>query len=144
MSDFASKFEVDGRIESEVFPELTPGFEPMGNRVVVQLRKPKSTSKGGIILTQETRATEKYNDVIAKVISLGPLAYKDPNTMETWPEGPWCKVGDIVRVIKYGGDRWAVPHEDSEVVFIVLQDREIIGKLNNFEVARTMFPAFVS
>lgn len=144
MSDFASKHEVDGRSEAEVFPNVDSGFEPKGNRVLVQLRKPKSTSKGGILLVQETRATEKYNDTIAKVVSMGSLAYKDPNTMVEWPEGKWCKEGDIVRVIKYGGDRWAVPHEDSEVVFIVLQDKEIIGALRDFEVARTMFPAFVA
>jgi hypothetical protein len=46
-------------------------------------------------------------------------------------------------VIKYGGDRWAVPHGDGEVVFIILQDREVICAIDNFETARTMFPAFV-
>ena len=94
-------------------------------------------------MVSETKATEKWNDVIAKVVSLGPLAYKDTNSMQDWPEGPWCKAGDIVRVIRYGGDRWSVPHLESEVNFVVLMDREIIGTLDSYDVARTMFPAFV-
>ena len=138
-----SKYQVDGRSETEVFPEVNPGVQPQGNRIVVQLRKAKDISKGGIILISDTKSTEKWNEVIAKVVSHGPLAYKDVSTLEPWPEGAWANPGDLVRVIKYGGDRWAVPHGDGEVVFIVLQDREVIGKIDSFEVARTMFPAFV-
>lgn len=138
-----SKYEVDERNEKDVFPDVYPGFTPKGNRVLVQLRKAKDVSRGGIVLVSETKATIKWNDVIAKVVALGPLAYKDVSTMENWPEGPWCKVGDIVRVIRYGGDRWSVPHGESEVNFIVLQDREIIGTLDSYDVARTMFPSFV-
>jgi hypothetical protein len=81
--------------------------------------------------------------VIAKVVAVGPLAYRDLNTLQPWPEGAWAEPGDLVRVIKYGGDRWAVPHGDGEVVFIILQDREVICSIDNFETARTMFPAFV-
>lgn len=138
-----SKYQVDGRSEDDCFPEVYPGFKPQGNRILVQLRKAKDVSKGGIILVGDTKATEKWNEVIAKVVSHGPLAYKDINTLQPWPEGAWAEPGDLVRVIKYGGDRWAVPHGDGEVVFIVLQDREVIGRIDSFEVARTMFPAFV-
>jgi co-chaperonin GroES (HSP10) len=138
-----SKYQVDGRSESDCFPVVDPGVAPQGNRIVVQLRKAKDVSKGGIILVGDTKATEKWNEVIAKVVKVGPLAYKDINTLQPWPEGPWADPGDLVRVIKYGGDRWAVPHGDGEVVFIILQDREVICKIDSFETARTMFPAFV-
>ena len=138
-----SKYQVDGRSESDCFPEIDPGVQPQGNRIVVQLRKAKDTSQGGILLVTETKATEKWNEVIAKVVSVGPLAYKYGSTLQDWPEGPWAIPGDLVRTIKYGGDRWAVPHGNGEVVFIVLQDREVICKITDFEVARKMFPAFV-
>jgi co-chaperonin GroES (HSP10) len=141
--DFAHKVEVDGRTEEEVFPELDCGVQPQGNRIVVQLRKAKDLSKGGILLVSETKATQKWNEVVAKVIKTGPLAYRDMSTLEPWPEGAWADPGDLVRVIKYGGDRWAVPHGDGEVVFIILQDREVICKIDSFDVARTMMPAFV-
>jgi co-chaperonin GroES (HSP10) len=138
-----SKYQVDGRSEADCFPAVDPGIKLKGNRIVVQLRKAKDVSKGGIILVSDTKATEKWNEVIAKVVSIGPLAYRDLSTLEPWPEGAWVQLGDLVRVIKYGGDRWAVPHGDGEVVFIILQDSEVICAIDNFETARTMFPAFV-
>ena len=138
-----SKYQVDGRSEADCFPAVDPGIKLKGNRIVVQLRKAKDVSKGGIILVSDTKATEKWNEVIAKVVAVGPLAYRDLNTLQPWPEGAWAEPGDLVRVIKYGGDRWAVPHGDGEVVFIILQDREVICSIDNFETARTMFPAFV-
>ena len=141
--DVKSSEDPDTRSELDCFPDVDHGIEVAGDRVLVQLRRPKTASKGGIILVEETTQTIKFNETVAKVRQIGPLAYKSPEDLSPWPEGNWCNVGDLVRTIKYGGDRWAVPHGDGEVVFIVLQDREVIGKIDSFEAARTMFPAFV-
>jgi co-chaperonin GroES (HSP10) len=95
---------------------------------LVQLKRIKRTTASGIILNQETRDFEKYNTQIAKVVALGPLAYKDRQTMQPWPEGTWAEVGDFVRVPKYGGDRFevAVPNEPEEpIVFMLINDVEI-------------------
>ena len=123
----------------EAFPEMPLGVEPLGNRIIVQLRKAKTKSKGGIVLVNETRDTEKYNEVVAKVVAIGPLAYKDINTLEPWPEKNWCEIGDLVRVIKYGGDRWSEDIGDEEhISFIVINDREVICKIKDVESAMKM------
>ena len=142
--DIVTKSEPDLRSEQECFPEVDPGIEVQGDRVLVQLRREKSKSKGGILLVDETKQTIKYNETVARVIQIGPLAYKDPTTLEPWPEGPWCAVGDLVRTIKYGGDRFVIDAGDdgSPVVFITLQAREIISKIKSFEFAQKM-KAFV-
>lgn len=142
--DIAKNAEPDLRSEQECFPTIDPGIEVAGDRVLVQLRREKVTSKGGIILVDETRQTIKFNETVAKVVQIGPLAYKDPFTLEPWPEGPWCKEGDLVRTIKYGGDRFVVDASDegAPVVFITLQAREIISKIKSFEFAQKM-KAFV-
>ena len=114
----------------EAFPSVEPGLIPFGSRVLVQIRSPKKTSSGGIILHNETRETEIWNTQIAKVHSLGPLAFKNRNTMESWPEGSWCKPGEFVRVPKYGGDRWKVPYgvnNDEEALFVIFNDLDIVG-----------------
>lgn len=112
----------------EAFPSVEPGLIPFGSRVLVQIRSPKKTSSGGIILHNETRETEIWNTQIAKVHSLGPLAFKNRNTMESWPEGSWCKSGEYVRVPKYGGDRWKVPYgNDEEALFVIFNDLDIVG-----------------
>ena len=144
MFDLKQNDEPDLRSEQECFPDVDPGVEILGDRVLVQLRREKSTSKGGIILIDETRQTLRYNETVAKVISIGPLAYKSPEDLTPWVEGPWCKVGDLVRTIKYGGDRFVVQPDDegAPVVFITLQAREVISKIKSFEAAQRM-KAFV-
>jgi len=142
--DVNKKDEPDLRTEAECFPDIDPGIDVAGDRVLVQLRREKTTSKGGIILVDETKATLRFNETVAKVKQVGPLAYKSPDTLEPWPEGPWCKEGDLVRTIKYGGDRFVVNPDDggAPVVFITIQAREIISKIRSFEHAQRM-KAFV-
>lgn len=142
--DFKKDDEPDLRSELECFPEIDPGVEVVGDRVLVQLRREKTTSKGGIILVDETKQTLRFNETVAKVVQIGPLAYKNLDDLQPWIEGPWCKEGDLVRTIKYGGDRFVVNPDDggAPVVFITLQAREIISKIKNFEFAQRM-KAFV-
>ena len=82
-------------------------------------------------MVEETREAEKWNNMVAKVIEIGPLAFKKRDTMEPWPEGSWCEVGDYLRVPKWGGDRWEVeiPGEEEPALFMVLNDHEVIAKI---------------
>lgn len=123
------------------FPSVDPGAKPLGGRILVQLRRTKQkTSSAGIILVEETKETEKWQNMVAKVIEIGPLAFKHRDTMQGWPEGSWCAVGDYIRVPKWGGDRWEVrvpgsdDHEDP-ALFMVLNDHEVIAKLTGDPLA---------
>ena len=114
------------------FPSVDPGAKPLGARILVQLRRAKKkATSAGIILVQETKETEKWNNMVAKVVEIGPLAFKKRDNMEPWPEGSWCQVGDFLRVPKWGGDRWEmeVPGEEDPALFMVINDHEVIAKL---------------
>lgn len=119
------------------FPEVNAGQSPFGGRVVVQLLRVKKTAAGSrIILVSETKENEKWQNMIGKVIEIGPLAFKNRDTMASWPEGSWAQVGDFVRVPKWGGDRWerAVPGEDpkeSPVLFMTINDHELIARVTD-------------
>ena len=107
------------RSVEEAFPNVDPGHAPLGAKALFQIRHPKTVTAGGLFLTSADRSTEYYNTQVAKVIALGPLCFKqsvaDPQTnqpsLSEYPEGPWFKPGDFVRVPKYGGDRFAVPFD---------------------------------
>lgn len=115
---------------AEAFPETDPGIQPFGSRVLVQIRNPKQRTASGIILDNGTKETEKWNTQSAKVISMGPLAFKNRNTMEPWPEGNWCQPGEFVRVPKYGGDRFECDLGDvGSALFCVFNDLDIIGRV---------------
>lgn len=132
------EFQYDG--EEDAFPAIDPGVQPFGSRVLLQIRRAKSKTKGGIILAGETRDTETWNTQVAKVIALGPLAFHNRNTMEPWPEGHWVKIGDYVRAPKYGGDRWSVRMDDGdEVLFCLFNDLDLLGKITGDPLAMKAF-----
>ena len=126
---------------ARAFPEVEPGLEPFGSRILVQIRTPKKQSAGGIILPDETQETELWNTQVAKVISLGPVAFCDRETLKLWPEGKWCAPGEFVRVPKYGGDRWKVPvpGTNEEALFVLFNDLNIIGRVTGDPLAVVAF-----
>ena len=121
------------------------GAKPLGARILVQLRRTKKkTSGGGIILVEETKDAEKWQNMVAKVLDIGPLAFRKRDSMEPWPEGSWCVVGDYIRVPKWGGDRWEVPvpgdaPEEEKALFMVLNDHEVIAKITGDPLAMRAF-----
>ena len=125
-----STVAVDSADVQEAFPVVDPGALPLGARVLVQLRKTKTKTASGIILPQETRDTERAQNPVGKVISVGPLAFKKRDTMEPRPEGSWCEGGDFLRVPKWTGDRREVRVADDESIeFMIMNDHEVIAKI---------------
>lgn len=125
---------------AEAFPKVSPGVQPFGSRVLVQIRTPKTKTASGIIIDSGSRDTERWNTQVGLVVSVGPLAFKNRNTQESWPEGDWCKAGDFVRVPKYGGDRWEVPVKNGEsALFVIFNDLDIIGRVEGDPLAIRAF-----
>ena len=79
----------------EAFPTIDPLMAPYGGRVLVQLRAVKEkVTAAGLYIPEETKEAEKWNTMIGKVIAIGPLAFKNRETMASWPEGAWAQVGE--------------------------------------------------
>lgn len=113
------------------FPEINPGVRPLGARVLVQLRVVRTTTESGLVLVNDTREFNKSVTQLAKVISLGPLAYRNRTDMQPWPEGVWVNPGSLVRVPRYGGDRFERRlHGDETVVFAMFADHEILSEVD--------------
>lgn len=121
----------------EAFPLCDPGITPLGARVLLQLKSVKRASKGGIILVDETRESERVQSMVAKVLALGPIAFKNRDTLTEWGEGLWCSVGDYVRVPRWSGDRFTIPNpndQDDEISIQVLNDFELWAKVEPTKV----------
>ena len=121
----------------QAFPDIEAGLTPFGSRILVQMKSPKSRTAGGLYVPEEAQDTEFWNTQVAKVIALGPVAFKNRDTLEPWPEGAWCQEGTFVRVPKYGGDKWFVtlPGAKSARVgvekacFTLFNDLDMIGQI---------------
>lgn len=121
----------------EAFPPVPPGLRPFGDKVIVQIRTPKRQTKSGLVVPEESRETEKWNTQVAKVISVGPVAFRNRDTLQAWPEGDWVKPGIFVRVPMYGGDRWEVPVPNSVdmALFALFRDVDLVGEIEGDPLA---------
>ena len=125
---------------AQAFPPADPGVKPLGSRVLVQVRSPETKTKSGIILTDNDQDTQYWNTSVAKVVAVGPLAFRNRNDQTLWPEGAWCKEGDFVRVPRYGGDRWKVDlPEGNKAHFILINDLDVLGAVTTDPLAIKAF-----
>jgi co-chaperonin GroES (HSP10) len=97
---------------------------PTGYRLLVLPYAGPATTKGGIILSDNSKDTIQMTTVCAYVLKMGDLCYKDK---DKFPNGPWCKEKDWVIFGRYAGSRFKI--EGGEVR--ILNDDEIIAKIDN-------------
>ena len=129
INPYGQGLDVSDKSVDEMFPTIDPEFTPFGHRVVVQIRRVVNKTNSGIILSTGTKDEEIYNGQVAKLLLVGPLAFKKRTTGEEWPEGTWAKPGDYVKVPRWGGDRWTVDLRDGlePVMLAILSDADLIG-----------------
>ena len=137
MTDYLSSLSLE-----EAWPAVDPGLEPLGSTVLVQIKQPVKKTKSGFILSTGEQQAERENTQIAKVIAMGPLAFRNRNTQMPWPEGAWVQIGDFVRVPRYGGDRYYMPNpQDSETpaLFVIFDDLNMKGRITGDPLAIKAF-----
>ena len=75
--------------------------QPTGWRILVMPYKGREKTDGGIHLPDAVRDREALATVVAYVLKVGPLAYKD---QDKFGDGePWCKEGDWICIGRYSG-----------------------------------------
>ena len=99
---------------------------PTGWRIVLLPYKGAEKTKGGILLSDQTREKQQITTVCAYVLAVGPLAYRDTTK---FPEGAWCKEGDWIIFGRYAGARMAIDGGEIRI----LNDDEILATINDPE-----------
>ncbi len=100
---------------------------PQGYKILILKQKPKDKTDGGIIIPDEAKETESYLMTVAKVIALGPLAYRNRETGEAWKSGPWAKVGDWVIIPRFTQFKMEINGEE----YRFINDDEIIATVED-------------
>ncbi len=117
----------------EHFPDVCVDIEPSGDLCLFQIKMPKKRF-GSIILAPETQDFDKWNTLIAKVVKIGKVAFKDADTLNVWPEGQWAEVGDYVLIPKYGSMKIAKTFKtkdgtEEKCLFALLRAKDIRAKI---------------
>ena len=98
--------------------------QPTGWRVLVMPYQGKAKTTSGLYIPDEIRERESVATVVAYVMKLGPLAYKD--TDKFGPEGePWCEEGQWVCIGRYSGSRFKIDGGEVRII----NDDEVIATL---------------
>lgn len=115
---------------SEAWPDVPVTERPTSYRVLVQMKRAATVSKGGLYLPDETVDADKLFDVYGKVRAIGPAAFADLVSGRPFAEAPWFQPGDIVRVPVHGGVRVrprGLPDEFADIEFRYYNDRDVIA-----------------
>jgi co-chaperonin GroES (HSP10) len=121
---------LDPSLLSKSLKERLP--QPTGWRVLVMPFQGKKKTDGGIILPDEVVQRESVATVVAYVLKVGPLAYKDPNKFGENCE-PWCSEGEWVCIGRYAGSRFKIDGgeiriiNDDEVIATILEPGDVMN-----------------
>lgn len=85
---------------------------PKGYRILIAIPK-KDDKIGNIIMPEALRKAEESASIYGYVISLGDLAYSEP---EKYPTGPWCGEGDWVIFRAYSGTRMKIGDNEFRLI----------------------------
>jgi co-chaperonin GroES (HSP10) len=98
--------------------------QPTGWRVLVMPYQGKAKTASGLYIPDEVRERESVATVVAYVLKLGPLAYKDPDKFGQDAE-PWCNEGQWVCIGRYAGSRFKIDGGEVRII----NDDEVIATL---------------
>jgi co-chaperonin GroES (HSP10) len=98
--------------------------QPTGWRLLVMPYMGRATTDGGVLIPDQVRDREALATVVAYVLKVGALAYKDSDKFGL-DEKPWCKEGDWICIGRYAGARFKI--EGGEVR--IINDDEVIATI---------------
>ena len=100
--------------------------QPTGWRLLVMPYLGREKTEGGVYVPDQARERESLATVVAYVLKVGPLAYKDSDKFGGGlTTDPWCSEGDWVCIGRYAGSRFNI--EGGEVR--IINDDEVIATI---------------
>ena len=87
--------------------------EPTGWKLLVAPVPYEKKTEAGIWIPDERVDAESVATIVALVLKMGSLAYKDD---KKFPTGPWCKEGDFVIFKAYSGVRLKVKGKEFRLI----------------------------
>ncbi len=103
--------------------------QPSGWRLLVMPFQGASKTAGGLHIPDEVRDREAVATVVAYVLKIGPLAYRDTDKFGVGK--PWCEEGQWVCIGRYAGSRFKIDGgevrviNDDEVIATILDPQDI-------------------
>jgi co-chaperonin GroES (HSP10) len=98
-----------------------------GWRLLIRPVPNAKKTRGGIIIPDQTLDVVDMLRCVGRVVTVGPLAYTQPDMLVNGNVDPWCKVGDYVLYPRYAGAKFSY----GGVKFLILNDDEIMAVIGD-------------
>ena len=102
--------------EEEVIPVEDRASQlpvPTGYKLLIALPAPDEKTEGGILKAADTLQVEETGSIVGFVLAVGPDAYQDK---KRFPNGPYCKEGDLIMMRAYSGTRFAIHSKEFRLI----------------------------
>jgi len=83
--------------------EISDWFRPCGYKLLVYIPYLMAKMESSLVMPAESRALYQSASICARVLAMGPQAYRDATR---FPDGPWCELGDLILMRAYSGTRF--------------------------------------
>lgn len=117
------------------FPDVKPGLMPLGSMIVLQERRALKR-RGSILLAADTSDADQAKTPVARVVALGPVAFREWKGGQMWEGGPWAKPGDYVIVPRISDMKWKrpAPDGDEDAIFRMVLDKHCYCQVVDFDL----------
>ena len=105
---------------------------PTGYTLLIEPVRVEQTSRGGIVLADETVRHKEILQSLGRVVAMGPCAYQGKAEFDR--SGPWCEVGDFILHPVYGGQEVQVQGKDGKPSKLrIINDDQVLALVPNPE-----------
>ena len=104
--------------------------QPTGWRILVMPYMGREKTESGVYVPDQSREREARATVVAYVVKVGPLAYKDQDKFDG---EAWCNEGDWVCIGRYAGSRFQIEGGEVRITMKSLQPSLILTILKRME-----------
>lgn len=103
--------------------ECKPGIQPTEYNVLIVPAVTEEVTKGGIILTSQTKQQQDISGVQGRILAISPHAF---SYVDSWGDGQKPEIGDVVLFAKFAGT--LVEGNDGRE-YRLLKDKDICAKI---------------
>lgn len=96
---------------------------PAGWRILIRTRKAPDKI-GNVYMPDDAKEKAQLAAVVAEVLAMGPLCYRDENKFGPEPE-PWCAPGDWIFIGKYAGAKFKIGTNSDD--YRIINDDEVVA-----------------
>lgn len=108
--------------------------QPKGFYVLVRMRKVSDKiGDTGLFMPESRQKDEEIASPMADVVLMGPECYQDA---KVFPAGPRCKVGDVVLMAPYAGQRFLFGTDADPVEYRLITDAIVSAVVPNPDLVR--------